>query len=187
VLITAGYALFQTANNTALMAGADPARRGLLSGLLNLSRNLGLVTGASVMGALFMAAAGGGDILAVDPGSVAMATRITFAVAGAGAGGPWVGRLRASQPSGLKPVGMDGCTVHAGEPDRTPQKGKTMNLAYRWIARVAILLANTAVIAQTRTGPACASGCGSASSSAVSPPPMPPRPGPPSTACATAG
>lgn len=82
VLITAGYALFQTANNTALMAGADPARRGLLSGLLNLSRNLGLVTGASVMGALFMAAAGGGDILAVDPGSVAMATRITFAVAG---------------------------------------------------------------------------------------------------------
>jgi hypothetical protein len=99
VLITAGGALFQTANNTALMAGADPARRGLLSGLLNLSRNLGLVTGASVMGALFMAAAGGGDILAVDPGSVAMATRITFAVAGAGAGGPWVGRLRLRNPA----------------------------------------------------------------------------------------
>ena len=82
MVITAGYALFQTANNTAVMVGVSAQGRGLVSGLLNLSRNLGLITGASVMGAVFMAAAGGGNILAADPGAVAMATRITFGVAG---------------------------------------------------------------------------------------------------------
>ncbi|MDB4937224.1 MAG: major facilitator superfamily 1 [Labilithrix sp.] len=52
-LMTVGYALFQTANNTAVMANVPADRRGVVSGLLNLSRNLGLVTGASVMGAVF--------------------------------------------------------------------------------------------------------------------------------------
>jgi len=56
VLITAGYALFQTSNNTAVMADVLPNRRGVVSGLLNLSRNVGLVAGASVMGAVFVAA-----------------------------------------------------------------------------------------------------------------------------------
>jgi EmrB/QacA subfamily drug resistance transporter len=53
VIVTAGYALFQTANNTAVMADVVPDQRGVVSGLLNLSRNLGLITGASVMGAVF--------------------------------------------------------------------------------------------------------------------------------------
>ncbi len=53
VVITVSYALFQTANNTAVMADVPPDRRGVISGLLNLSRNLGLITGASVMGAVF--------------------------------------------------------------------------------------------------------------------------------------
>ena len=53
VVITAGYALFQAANNTAVMTDSRPEQRGVISGLLNLSRNLGLITGASVMGALF--------------------------------------------------------------------------------------------------------------------------------------
>ena len=44
--MTAGYALFQTANNTAVMADVPPDRRGVVSGMLNLSRNLGLITGA---------------------------------------------------------------------------------------------------------------------------------------------
>jgi MFS family permease len=55
VVLTAGYALFQTANNSEAMAQVEPERRGLVSGLLNLSRNLGLVTGASLMGAVFVA------------------------------------------------------------------------------------------------------------------------------------
>ena len=51
--ITAGYALFQTANNTAVMQSVQPDQRGVISGMLNLSRNLGLITGSSVMGAVF--------------------------------------------------------------------------------------------------------------------------------------
>jgi hypothetical protein len=52
-IITAGYALFQAANNTAVMNGAPSERRGVTSALLGLSRNLGLITGASAMGAVF--------------------------------------------------------------------------------------------------------------------------------------
>jgi hypothetical protein len=51
--MTSGYALFQAANNTALMSTADREQRGVTSALLALARNLGLVTGASAMGALF--------------------------------------------------------------------------------------------------------------------------------------
>ncbi|WP_137934641.1 MFS transporter [Mesorhizobium comanense] len=52
-----GYALFQTSNNAAVMSGVGAGERGVISGLLNLSRNLGLVTGASLMGAIFAATA----------------------------------------------------------------------------------------------------------------------------------
>lgn len=82
VLVTAGYGLFQTANNTATMTNIHPDQRGVISGLLNLSRNLGLVTGASVMGAVFAFATGTIDITAARPEDVAAGTRTTFAVAG---------------------------------------------------------------------------------------------------------
>jgi len=81
VVITAGYGLFQTANNTAVMADVRPDQRGALSGLLNLSRNLGLITGASAMGAVFALASGAIDITTARPESVAAGMRITFAVA----------------------------------------------------------------------------------------------------------
>lgn len=55
VVITAGYAMFQTANNTAVLTDLPPDQRGVVSGLLNLSRNLGLITGTAVMGAVFAA------------------------------------------------------------------------------------------------------------------------------------
>jgi MFS family permease len=81
VVITAGYALFQAANNTAVMTDAGPGRRGVVSGMLNLSRNLGLITGASVMGAVFTLASATSDITAAPPGAVAAGMRVTFAVA----------------------------------------------------------------------------------------------------------
>jgi hypothetical protein len=81
IVITVGYALFQTANNTAVMAGVGAGQRGVVSGLLNLSRNLGLVTGASVMGAVFALASGSADVASAPPAAVALGTRITFAVA----------------------------------------------------------------------------------------------------------
>ncbi len=81
VVITAGYALFQTANNTAVMTDIRPDQRGVISGMLNLSRNLGLITGASVMGAVFALASATIDITTARPEAVATGMRITFAVA----------------------------------------------------------------------------------------------------------
>ena len=77
--LTIGYALFQAANNTLIMAGQPADRRGLVSGLLNLARNLGLVTGAAALGAVFAAAAGG-PIADVRPEAVAWATHAVFAM-----------------------------------------------------------------------------------------------------------
>jgi hypothetical protein len=82
VVITVGYALFQTANNTVVMAEIRADQRGVISGMLNLSRNLGLITGASVMGAVFALASATTDITTARPAAVAAGTRITFAVAG---------------------------------------------------------------------------------------------------------
>jgi EmrB/QacA subfamily drug resistance transporter len=81
VVITIGYALFQTANNTAVMADIPPDERGVISGLLNLSRNLGLITGASAMGAVFALSSAATDIATADPEAVATGMRTTFAVA----------------------------------------------------------------------------------------------------------
>jgi MFS family permease len=54
--VTASYALFQAANNVGVMRDVAADRRGVVSGMLSLSRNLGLITGASAMGAVFAAA-----------------------------------------------------------------------------------------------------------------------------------
>lgn len=80
-VVTAGYALFQAANNTAVMSDVRADQRGVVSGLLNLSRNLGLITGASAMGALFAFAAAARDVAQADPAAVATGMRTTFAVA----------------------------------------------------------------------------------------------------------
>ncbi|HKJ62409.1 MAG TPA: MFS transporter, partial [Hyphomicrobiales bacterium] len=81
-LLTPGYQLFQAANNTAVMMDVGPDQRGVISGMLSLSRNLGLITGASVMGAVFAFASGTSDIGAAAPAAVASGMQITFAVAG---------------------------------------------------------------------------------------------------------
>ncbi|MBP1887676.1 MFS transporter [Sinorhizobium mexicanum] len=81
VTVTAGYALFQAANNTGVMKDVGPGERGTVSGMLNLSRNLGLVTGASFMGAVFALASGTSEITAAAPDAVAAGMRVTFAVA----------------------------------------------------------------------------------------------------------
>jgi len=78
---TMGYAIFQTANNTAVMADVVAAQRGVMSGLLQLSRNLGLITGASVMGAVFAAAAATSDLASAEPDAVIAGMRVTFGVA----------------------------------------------------------------------------------------------------------
>ncbi|RVQ81650.1 MFS transporter [Sinorhizobium medicae] len=81
LVLTPGYQLFQAANNTAVMRDVRPDRRGVVSGMLNLSRNLGLVTGASAMGAIF-AFATAEDVAAANAGTVSAGMQVTFAVAG---------------------------------------------------------------------------------------------------------
>lgn len=81
-VLTAGYALFQAANNTGVLRDRGPAR-GVVSGLLTLSRNLGLVGGAALMGALFAAGAGRDDLALAPADALAAGMRLTFAV-GAG-------------------------------------------------------------------------------------------------------
>ncbi|WP_346828245.1 MFS transporter [Serratia inhibens] len=80
-VITLGYALFQVANNTALLKDATPERRGLISGMINLSRNLGLITGASAMGALFMFASNTADINVADAAAVTVGMHFTYGAA----------------------------------------------------------------------------------------------------------
>ncbi|MDB5964624.1 MAG: major facilitator superfamily 1 [Polaromonas sp.] len=82
-VLTVGYALFQTANNSAIMADVRADQRGVVSGMLNLARNLGLITGASVMGAVFTYAASASDITTARPEAVASGMRTTFAVGAA--------------------------------------------------------------------------------------------------------
>ena len=83
VVITAGYAQFQAANNTAVMTISRPEQRGVISGLLNLSRNLGLITGASVMGAVFTLGSTTTDMPKSHPEAIAAGMQLTFAVAAA--------------------------------------------------------------------------------------------------------
>jgi len=122
VVITAGYGLFQTANNTAVMTELRPDQRGVISGMLNLSRNLGLVTGASVMGAVFALAAATTDITTARPEAVATGMRTTFAVAGiliVGALALAVGsRVLATRPSrriGAKKRGRQAAPIRSAE------------------------------------------------------------------------
>lgn len=79
--LTPGYQLFQASNNTVVMKDVEPDRRGVVSGMLSLSRNLGLITGASAMGAVFAAAAGGSDVAAASSGDVGFGMRVSFGVA----------------------------------------------------------------------------------------------------------
>ncbi|HVI92069.1 MAG TPA: MFS transporter [Dongiaceae bacterium] len=79
-LLTPGYQLFQAANNTVIMTDVRADQRGVVSGMLSLSRNLGLITGAAVMGAIFAAAAAVADITTAQPEAVATGMRITFTV-----------------------------------------------------------------------------------------------------------
>jgi EmrB/QacA subfamily drug resistance transporter len=81
VAVTANYALFQAANNTTVMTNVRPDQRGVISGMLSLSRNLGLITGASAMGAVFALASATTDITTVHPQAAAAGMRATFIVA----------------------------------------------------------------------------------------------------------
>jgi EmrB/QacA subfamily drug resistance transporter len=83
IFTTAGYGLFQAANNTAVMANICADQRGVVSGMLNLSRNLGLITGVSVMGAVFTFGSATTKVATASAETVAAGMHFTFAVAAA--------------------------------------------------------------------------------------------------------
>ncbi|PMX00680.1 MFS transporter [Pseudomonas sp. FW215-R2] len=78
-VVALSYALFQAANNTGLMAGVGQDQRGVVSAMLGLSRNLGLITGAAVMGAVFALATD--DPTRATAAVIASGLHMTFGVA----------------------------------------------------------------------------------------------------------
>ncbi|MFN4212076.1 MAG: MFS transporter, partial [Devosia sp.] len=102
-IITAGYALFQAANNTTVMKTASAERRGVTSALLGLSRNLGLITGASAMGAVFAFGSQGVELLGLGAGGEA-GLRLTFAIGGLLTGAALATSFRASNRVIHEPV-----------------------------------------------------------------------------------
>lgn len=99
LVLTPGYQLFQAANNTAALAEIPAQQRGVTSGMLNLARNLGLVTGASLMGAVFAWAVGTAEVALAAPAALAAGLQWTFALAAVLLGGAlalaWRGGPRA--------------------------------------------------------------------------------------------
>ena len=79
--LTPGYQLFQAANNTAVMMNVPADQRGAISGMLTLSRNMGLISGASLMGAVFASASGSVDIATGRPSEIAIGMHWTFLTA----------------------------------------------------------------------------------------------------------
>ncbi|CRM94228.1 Spectinomycin tetracycline efflux pump [Pseudomonas sp. 22 E 5] len=79
MILTTGYSLFQAANNTGVMSDVEAARRGTISGLLNLSRNLGLIVGTSALGAVFAWVTP--NVTRAAPQAVTHGLHATFAVA----------------------------------------------------------------------------------------------------------
>ena len=65
------------------MSDVSADQRGVISDLLNLSRNPGLITGAPVIGAVFAFAAAVTDISTAPSEAVAIGIRVTFTVAAA--------------------------------------------------------------------------------------------------------
>ncbi|MCO5071857.1 MAG: MFS transporter [Rhizobiaceae bacterium] len=83
IVLTPRYQLFQAANNTAALADAPKNQRGTVSGALNLSRNIGLIVGASGMAAVFAFGVGGDTFATATAHDIAVGLRVTFLLAAA--------------------------------------------------------------------------------------------------------
>lgn len=81
LILSPGYQLFQASNNTAVMEKVSEKERGVVSGLLSLSRNIGLISGASVMGSIFSFATGAAEISSASADALSAGMKSTFFVA----------------------------------------------------------------------------------------------------------
>jgi|LNFM01.1.fsa_nt_gb MFS family permease len=80
VIVTFGYALFQAANTTSIMQATRNDQRGVTSALLGLSRNLGLIAGASAMGMIYAMGSRAFAVVGLQFGPET-GLQVTFAVA----------------------------------------------------------------------------------------------------------
>jgi hypothetical protein len=88
-----------------VMSLAARSEGGAMSGLLNLSRNLGLISGAALIGAIFASATGTAELATAPPEGVAAGMRTSFAVAAglAAAALAALGAIGAMRVAGLSP------------------------------------------------------------------------------------
>lgn len=81
VLLTPGFQLFMASNNATVMLAAKETQRGMVAGVLGLSRNLGFMLGASLMGSLFAWVVGQGEVATAPVKDIAHGFSVTFQVA----------------------------------------------------------------------------------------------------------
>ena len=98
-ILTPGYQLFQAANNTDMMASVQAQQRGVVSGLLSLSRNLGLIAGSAGMGAVFAVAVGTDAFETASSDAISNGMRLTFLIAGISmVAALWIVRRKGVEP-----------------------------------------------------------------------------------------
>lgn len=83
VTITLGFSCFQTANSTDVMSKAEIQNKGVTSALLNLARNLGFITGATLMSSIFFYFIDAKTLALATPEHLTFALKQTFLIAGA--------------------------------------------------------------------------------------------------------
>lgn len=80
IVLTPGYQLFLSANNTAVMSDVADSHRGFVSGLLNMSRNAGLIVGATAIAAVFTVGAGTSNLANAAAESIGAAFQLVFLI-----------------------------------------------------------------------------------------------------------
>jgi EmrB/QacA subfamily drug resistance transporter len=79
MVVGLGIGIFISPNTSALMGSAPPGRQGIASGVLATARNVGMVLGIGLAGAIFTTVLASGP--AGDPASLFAAVRLSFLVA----------------------------------------------------------------------------------------------------------
>jgi len=82
IVLTPGRQLFLASNQTYVMNSVSEKEKGLASGVLNLAKNLGLMTGASMMAGLFALQLNTDDVAQATQQQLAAAFTGTFLLAG---------------------------------------------------------------------------------------------------------
>jgi len=81
ILLSVGYQLFLSANSKNVMTTTPSENRGLVSGALTLSRNLGLIGGTFILGSVFDFVAKASDLSIANLITITNGLRVTFSFA----------------------------------------------------------------------------------------------------------